>query len=146
MADRLEEVERLFAEGEAFADEEADEDALALFRAAWDALPDPRSEQEPAVRILAAIADSHFHLGQWEECHRSVQAAFCSGAELDNPFLRLRIGQVLFELGEFAESANWLAPLYLAEGLAPFDGEEPKYLNSFRSRLAPPPGGWPAGW
>src|SRR5215218_8881344 len=103
MADALEEAERLFAEGEAFADEEADDEALALFRAAWEALPEPRGEQESAARILAAIADTHFHLGNWEECRRGVQVAFRCGAEPDNPFLRLRLGQALFELGELAE-------------------------------------------
>ena len=146
MADALEEAERLFAEGEAFADEEADEEALALFRDAWEALPEPRGEQEPAVRIVVAIADSHFHLGDWDGCRRAVQDAFRCGAEPDNPFLRLRLGQALFELGGRAEATNWLAPLYMAEGLAPFDGEDPKYLESFRGRLDPPPGGWPAGW
>ena len=45
-----------------------------------------------------------------------------------------------------AEATNWLAPVYLAEGVAPFAGEDPKYLESFRGRLEPPPGGWPEGW
>jgi tetratricopeptide (TPR) repeat protein len=146
MGDALEQSERLFAEGEAFADEEADDEALALFRAAWEALPEPRGKQEPAVRILAAIADSHLYLGNWEECRQAVQIAFQCGAEPEHPFLRLRLGQALFELGELAEATNWLAPLYLTEGLAPFEGEDPKYLASFRSRLDPPPGGWPEGW
>jgi hypothetical protein len=75
-----------------------------------------------------------------------VQDAFRSGAEPDNGFLRLRLGQALFELREVAEATNWLAPLYLAEGLAPFDGEDPKCLASFRGELQPPPGGWPEGW
>jgi hypothetical protein len=146
MADALDEVERLFAEGEAFADEEADEDALALFLAAWDALPEPRGEQGPAIRILAAIADSHFHLGDWDGCRQAVQVAFRCGAEVDNTFLRLRLGQALFELGESAEATNWLASLYLTEGRAPFDGEDPRYLESFQGWLDPPPGGWPEGW
>ena len=55
-----------------------------------------------------------------------MQDAFRCGAEPDNPFLRLRLGQALFELGELAEATNWLAPQYLAEGLVPFEGEGPK--------------------
>ena len=26
------------------------------------------------------------------------------------------------------------------------EGEDPKYLESFRGQLQPPPGGWPEGW
>jgi hypothetical protein len=126
MADALDEAERLFAEGEELADAEQDADALARFRAAWEALPEPRDEQEPAIRILAAIADSHFHLGEWAECRRSVQHAFRCGADVANPFLRLRLGQALYELGEEREAANWLVPVYLQEGLAPFEGDDPK--------------------
>jgi len=146
MMDHLDEAERLFAEGEEFADAEEDADALARFRAAWEALPEPRDEQESAIRILAAIADSHFHLGDWEECRRAMQSAFRCGADVGNPFLRLRLGQSLYELGDEGEAANWLVPVYLMEGRQPFEGEDPKYLEFFRGRLDPPPGGWPEGW
>jgi hypothetical protein len=146
MTDPLAKAERLFAEGEEFADAEEDMDALAQFQAAWDALPEPKGEQEPAIRILAAIADTHFHLGQWEECRRTIQDAFRCGADVANPFLRLRLGQSLYELGDQQEAANWLVPIYLAEGREPFEGDDPKYLEFFLSRLDPPPGGWPEGW
>jgi hypothetical protein len=145
MADTLEEAERLFAEGEELADAEEDADALAHFRAAWDALPEPKDEQEPAGRILAAIADSHFHLGEWEDCRRAVQHAFRCGEDVSSPFLRLRLGQSLYELGDEQEAANWLVPVYIQEGREPFEGDDPKYLEFFRARLDPPPGGWPEG-
>ena len=56
------------------------------------------------------------------------------------------MGQSLYELGEAREAANWLAPVYLLEGRAPFEDEDPKYLNFLRTKLDPPPGGWPQGW
>ena len=146
MSGSIDEAERLFAEGEELADEEADADALTRFRAAWDALPEPRDEQEPAVRILGAIADCCFFLGDWEGCRDAVQHAFRCGADLDNPFLRLRLGQALYEQGNEEEAANWLVPVYLTEGREPFEDEDPKYLEFFQSRLEPPPGGWPDGW
>jgi len=52
----------------------------------------------------------------------------------------------LYELGDRRESANWLAPVYVMEGRAPFEADDPKYLESFRSQLDPPPGGWGEGW
>jgi hypothetical protein len=63
-----------------------------------------------------------------------------------NPFLRLRLGQCLYELGEMKEAANWLAGAYLMEGQAIFAEDSPKYLEFVRSKLEPPPDGWPEGW
>jgi hypothetical protein len=146
MGDALDEVERLFGMGEDYADAQEDGAALNCFRAAWNALPEPRDEQGPAVRILAAIADSHFHLGEWDACRAAVQHAFRCGADVGNPFLRLRVGQALYELGDEREAANWLAPAYLSEGRSLFEDDDPKYLAVLRSRLDPPPGGWPDGW
>jgi hypothetical protein len=146
MSGFLDEAERQFAEGEALADAGQDAAALDRFRAAWEVLPVPREGHDPAIRILAAIADSHFRLGEWEECRKAVKHAFRGGADMANSFLRLRMGQSLYELGEQEEAANWLVPVYLNEGRDPFQEEDPKYLEFFRSRLLPPPGGWPEGW
>jgi hypothetical protein len=145
MSDPLEAAERLLAEGEEFADAEEDRKALIKFQTAWDALPEPRDEQEPAIRILAAIADAQFFLCEWDACREAVQHAFRCGAALDNTFLHLRLGQSLYELGDEVEASNWLVPVYIAEGREPFS-ENPKYLEFFHSRLKPPRGGWPDGW
>jgi hypothetical protein len=146
MGNALQEAERLFNMGEDFTDAQEDEAALRCFSAAWDALPEPRDEQEPAVRILAAAADCQFHLGRWAECRAAVQHAFRCGANVANPFLRLRLGQALYELGDEREAANWLVPAYLSDGRSLFEDDDPKYLEFFRSKLDPPPGGWPEGW
>lgn len=146
LGDPLDNAERLFAQGEDFADAQLDGAALNCFRAAWEVLPEPREEQPPAIRIQAAIADSCFFLGQWAACRVAVQHAFRCGADPANPFLRLRLGQALYELGDEREAANWLVPAYLSEGRLLFEDDDPKYLEFFRSKLDPPPGGWPEGW
>src|SRR5262249_5424760 len=145
MGDALDEAERLFAKGEDFADSQLDGAALNCFRAAWEKLPELRDEQRPSVRILAAIADSNFAVGEWAACRDAVQHAFQCGADPANPFLRLRLGQALFELGEMAEAENWFVLAFLAEGPSLFADDDPKYLASFRSKLDPPPSGWPPG-
>ena len=146
MADPQEEAERLLAEGDELADDERDEEALTRFEAAWSALPEPKGDQDLAIQILAAIADCHFYLGGWDECRATAQHAIRCGADLSNPFLRLRLGQALYELGDEREAANWLVPAYLTEGRALFEDDDPKYLDFFRPKLQPPPGGWPEGW
>ena len=69
----------------------------------------------------------------------------CEGATA-NPFLRLRLGQCLFELAELEEAANWLNGAFLQEGTKIFANDDPKYLAFIKSKLLPPPGGWPEGW
>lgn len=68
------------------------------------------------------------------------------GEPTGNPFLRLRLGQCMYELGESVEAANWLAGAYLLEGNELFSQDDPKYLEFIKSKLDPPPGGWPEGW
>jgi hypothetical protein len=140
------EPEQLIAKGEELIGAGQHEDALACFGAAWTLLPEPKAEQSVAVEILAAIADCCFYLGDWDGCRRAVQHAFRCGAGVDNLFLRLRLGQSLYELGNEQEAANWLVPVYLMEGCRPFEDDDAKYLEFFRGRLEPPPGGWPEGW
>jgi tetratricopeptide (TPR) repeat protein len=140
-------VERLLAEGEECADEGRDAEALARFQAAWDLLPEPKAECEPALRVLAAIADSYFHLGNWPACYKTLQTAVKNwDVALENPFIRLRMGQSLFEMGDLREAGNWMVPAYVTEGKRLFEDEEPKYLAFVKAQLAPPPGGWPEGW
>jgi hypothetical protein len=146
LGDPLENAERLYAEGEGWADADVGEAALRCFRAAWEVLPEPRESQHPAVRIQAAIADECFFEGLWAACRDAVQHAFRCGADPANPFLRLRLGQALFELGEVSAAEQWFVPAFLAEGPSLFADDDPKYLASFPSKLQPPPGGWPEGW
>jgi len=139
-------VERLMAAGEKCMVRRRFADALGKFQEAWSALPQPPADESLAVRILAAIGDCHFHLHNWYECHQGMQGALQHGASVGDVFIRLRLGQSLYELGNEREAANWLVPVYLTEGRAPFAQDDLKYLEFFRTQLKPPAGGWPAGW
>jgi tetratricopeptide (TPR) repeat protein len=135
------------AKGDALAKQRQFDKALAEYEAAWAFLPEPKADWEAALWILAAIGDTHFLSGDWEACQDALQEAVqgCAGA-LENPFIRLRLGQSLFELGERPEAANWMAPAFLMEGTRLFEAEDPKYLAFLKRQLQPPPGGWPEGW
>lgn len=140
------EVARLYAEAEKAADEEDDERALALFRAGWGLVPEPKAEWERAFQLLGGIADSQFHLGEYEECRQTMQQAMRSGGGPDNPFICLRLGQCHLELGDERGAANWLTCAMMGGGLEMFEGEDPKYWAFLRGQLDPPPEGWPEGW
>jgi tetratricopeptide (TPR) repeat protein len=140
------EIQHLMNHGDTLLDEGEEQEALVQFTEAWDLLPEPKGDWQPTVPILAAIADCYFYLGEWEASYLALQDAIRCGADVSNPFIRLRLGQCLYEKGDSIEAANWLAPAYLAEGIRLFIGEEPKYLMFIKEKLSPPPDGWPAGW
>lgn len=144
--DIYDQVQTLCAQGNELLDQERYDDALLRFGSAWEMLPEPRVDWNAATWILAAIGDAHFLRGDFAAMRKPLMTAMqCDGATA-NPFLRLRLGQCLYESGELDEAANWLAGAYLEEGSKLFDADDPKYLVFIKSKLLPPPGGWPEGW
>ena len=114
-----------------------------------DYLPHGRGDKRGFRRepIAYAIGDMEFQLGCYEQARASLMLAMnsCDGAT-GNPFVRMRLGQAMFEPGEHTEAASWLAGAFLMEGPPLFEDEDPKYLAFVRPQLRPPVGGWPEGW
>jgi tetratricopeptide (TPR) repeat protein len=138
-------IKRLCADGDELLDQDRFEDALACYKAAWARLPEPRTDWSAAEWIMAAIGDANFLRGDFAAAREAFMTAVKYGSP-DNPFLRLRLGQCLFELGDQRQAGNWLAGAYLLEGKKIFAEDDPKYLAFIKSQLDPPPGGWPEGW
>jgi tetratricopeptide (TPR) repeat protein len=141
-----ERIQGLCAEGDNLLDQDRYEDAIARYESAWQLLPEPRTDWSAGEWIMAAIGDAHYHEGDFAASRAAFMTAVKCGGSPDNPFLRLRLGQCLFELGDRQEAANWLAGAYLLEGNKLFADDDPKYLEFIKAQLEPPPGGWPEGW
>jgi hypothetical protein len=62
---------------------------------------------------------------------------------IGNPFLHLRLGQCQWELGNLDRAADELTRAYMGAGDEIFESEDPKYLSFLKTKLKPPPGGWP---
>ena len=141
------EIDRLSAEGNQLADNGNREKALERFQSAWNLLPEPRESWSAGLWLLASIGDMQFQLGQFADGRQTFMTAMKFFDEAaGNPFLRLRLGQCLYETGNQQEAANWLAGAYLLEGMKLFEGEDRKYIQFIKPQLDPPPGGWPKGW
>lgn len=141
------EVERLSSEGNEFADASDFQQALSRFQAAWQVLPEPRGSWSAGLWLLVSIGDMWFQLRRYPEGREALMTAMKFYAEAPgNPFIRLRLGQCMFELGENREAANWLAGAFISEGMRLFGGEDPKYVRFVKAQLQPPPGGWSKGW
>jgi tetratricopeptide (TPR) repeat protein len=141
------EVERLSEEGNKYADADKFEKALGRFLAAYQLLPEPRENWEAAMWLLGSIGDMEFQMGKYAAAREVLMTAMKFFDEAPgNPFLSMRLGQCMYELGEKREAANWLSGAFMLEGMHLFGDEDPKYVKFIKSKLEPPPGGWPKGW
>lgn len=129
------EIEALCAEGDRLAEARAYEDAIARYDAAWRLVPEPRSDWNASTWLLAAIGDACF-LGGYAASARDAfeHAMHCPGG-LGNPFLHLRLGQLLHDAGEPDRAADELARAYMGAGADIFADQPPQYLAFLQTRM-----------
>ena len=132
--------------GDSLAEDGNYRKAIETYIEALELLPQPSTQWEAATWLLTAIGDANFLSGNFEYAGKALSDAMhCPGA-IGNPFIHMRLGQVHFELGNLDRAADELARAYLQEGKVIFEADDPKYLEFVKSKLDPPPGGWPDGW
>ncbi|WP_229477018.1 tetratricopeptide repeat protein [Massilia rubra] len=139
-------VTALSTSGDVLVKQGKSREGVQAYVKALNLLPEPVTQWEAATWLLVAIGDANFKAKYYEQARAALQDAMhCPGA-LGNPFIHLRLGQAYFELGNMSKAADELARAYLQKGKAIFKEEDPKYLAFIKSRLKPPPDGWPSGW
>jgi tetratricopeptide (TPR) repeat protein len=128
------EIKRYCAAGDEHVERQAYPDALASYWAAWNLLPEPKTEWEAATWILVAIGDANY-LGRdyVAGCDNLSNAMRCPGA-IGNPFIHFRIGQCQFELGNHERAAEELMRAYVGAGREIFDQHDAKYFQFLASR------------
>lgn len=134
-------IQELSAKGDALADAGSFEEAIAAFEEALKLLPDPLYIWEASTWLFTAIGDVAFQSEDFARAEEALREAVkCPGA-LQNPFVRLRRGQVFFELGDLPKAGEELAAAYMLEGAAIFENEDPKYFAHLKTVLTPPASG-----
>lgn len=108
--------------------------ALVEYNKAWALLPEPQSDWEASTWILAAIADAHFLMGNHVTARQALEYAMTCPDALGNPFLHLRLGQVLHEVGDLDGAADQLMRAYMGAGAEVFETEDEKYLAFLKTR------------
>ena len=127
-------IQQLCAEGDQQAKAKRYADALKLYWAAWDLLPEPKTDWEAATWILVAIGDANFLGGDFVAGRDNLsQAMHCPDA-VGNPFIHLRLGQCQFELQVLDRAADELMRAYMGAGPDIFKDEDPKYLQFLQSK------------
>jgi len=130
-----EQIKALCAAGDQHCEAGEHELALAEFEKALSLLPTPIERWEAAIWILTAIGDTHYSMGAFENSRNALAGAMLCPGALGNPFIHLRLGQSLYELGKHEKAMDELARAYMGAGIAIFHGEPPKYLSFLRKHM-----------
>lgn len=128
------EIIQLCAVGDEFVKQRQYESAVIEYNKAWKLVPDPKNNWETSTWILAAIADACFFLGKLKSSRQALEYAMTCPGGLGNPFLHLRLGQVLYDLDDPDAAVNELMRAYMGAGEEIFGREEPKYLAFLRTK------------
>jgi tetratricopeptide (TPR) repeat protein len=118
----------LLEEGDEKAQTGDYEGALELYRAGVAATPEPFQDQPIATELLSAIGDAYFALRKFDKAQRAfTDVMLCPGAA-ESDYIRLRRGQIAFELGDMKKAKTELACAYMNGGEEIFKDEDPKYF------------------
>ncbi|WP_231978956.1 MULTISPECIES: tetratricopeptide repeat protein [unclassified Pseudomonas] len=132
--DLYEEIKQLSAAGDLLAESGCFEEAIGQYNKAWLLIPEPKNDWEAATWILAAIADACFLSGFKTSAREALQYAMTCPGGIGNPFLHLRLGQVLLDEGQEDYAADELMRAYMGAGADIFAAEEEHYLVFLKTR------------
>lgn len=101
--------------------------ALRTFYQAWLLLPKPQTRWREAGWALTAIGDAYFRTGQYRQSCEALGSALLCPATAESPFVHLRYGQSLHELGREEEAQRELQAAHELGGDEVFAREDVKY-------------------
>ena len=130
----MSEIERLCSEGDALAASSHFDEAVKSYNAAWEMVPEPKNDWNASTWILGAIGDACFLGGYVTSAREAFEYAMSCPDAVGNPFLHLRLGQVLLDAGEQDASADNLMRAYMGAGAEIFATEDPRYLKFLGTR------------
>jgi tetratricopeptide (TPR) repeat protein len=131
-------IQALCADGDRLAESKKYRSAYDVYFQAFELLPSPKKDWESATWILAAIGDVSFLAEKYVTARETLEYALLCPNGLGNPFLHLRLGQVLFEQDNFDQAAEHLTRAYMGAGKQLFDEQDPKYFNFLKTKIDPP--------
>lgn len=129
-----ERIKRHCADGDAHSAVGRFREALQEYNSAWKLVPEPKKEWNASTWILGAIGDAAFQGGWAKPARDALEYAMHCPEAIGNPYLHLRLGQVLFDADEHDRAADELMRAYLGAGEEIFSTEDDRYLAFLRTR------------
>jgi tetratricopeptide (TPR) repeat protein len=129
-------IQHFCSDGDALASAGKYEEAIGEYNRAWEIVPQPKSQWNASTWILAAIGDAAFLANYRTSAKKALEYAMVCPDAVGNPFLHLRLGQVLFDMGEHDRAADELMRAYMGGGADLFAAEDQRYLSFLHTRAA----------
>ena len=105
--------------------------ALRLFYQGWVLLPKLQTRYAEAGWVLTGIRDSYYRLKLYIPGSEALRSADHCPHTHGNPFIRLRLGQCLYQLGERASARTYLLQAHRLGGQDLFaDAADQIYLDA----------------
>ncbi|MEQ1636226.1 MAG: tetratricopeptide repeat protein [Methylococcales bacterium] len=127
-------ITELSDQGNDFLDNGDYDKAVLAFENGLKLLPEPQIQWEAYTWLKASVGDAHFHAKRFNECSEAEYDALNGVDGMGNPFIHLRLGQSLFELGNMERAESELLQAYMLEGKMIFSEDDPKYEEFILSK------------
>ena len=132
LADKL---DQLSERGNVLLDERGDwHGAIEQWREALTLLPEPKAQWEAWTWLNASIGDA-FRTGHALEDAKAALFDALNGPDGHaNPFILLRLGETLVDLGDTERGVEYLLRAYMLDGERVFEADGSRYLKLLRDR------------
>lgn len=122
-------IVQLCEEGDSLFEEEEFDKAIEMYSNALELLPLPKSNWEASTWIYTALGDTYFINDDFETAKNHFYNALNCPDGISNPLILLRLGESLFECGDFEKAKEYLLKAYMLEGYKIFHEEDDKYFD-----------------
>jgi tetratricopeptide (TPR) repeat protein len=104
-------------------------EAIQLYQQGLEIIPEPKSTYEATLWFLVAIGDAYWYLREWEHALPYFEQCLQVLGGTENPFVRLRLGQIFYEMGDLLAAQKQLKKGLEMEDEVLFEDEDEKYLK-----------------
>jgi hypothetical protein len=129
------EIDKFSEQGNVLLDDQHDwRGAVAQWRQGLALLPEPKSQWEAWTWLNASIGDA-FRSGNALEDAKAALFDALNGPDGEaNPFILVRLGQTLVDLGDTEGGVEYLLRAYMIDGDEVFESDGARYLQMLRDR------------
>ncbi|MCT4647879.1 MAG: tetratricopeptide repeat protein [Carboxylicivirga sp.] len=110
-------------------------EAIIAYQNALNLLPTPKENWDASTWILSAIGDAYYLNEQFDDSLNFFFDALNCPNGINNGFINLRIGQLLFEINKIINAEKYLLKAYMFEGSEIFDDEDVKYYKQIQKYI-----------
>jgi tetratricopeptide (TPR) repeat protein len=128
-------IDKLSERGNVLLDQQRDwRGAIDQWQQALLLLPEPKLQWEAWTWLNASIGDASRAGDALEDAKAALFDALRGPDGYTNPFILLRLGQTLVDLGDAERGVEYLLRAYMLDGEEIFEGDGARYLRMLRDR------------